>query len=1070
MRKKLLAPHSWRLVALLFLQCIRGCWQSGAGAWVPGSPRFHSSEPGGTTLEGAERIDAGTPEMRAGVSGMSRTRWPVLATRGGRCLRLRGGAIMHNDQKVVAAAKLAKKAKSAVKIQKWQDRYAAKHPVLLANATEESDSMPLDSEWFKDDEDEFAISDVVFKAKREARAKLTASLSSNPPPRKEESEREDSEGFGREGGAGLEKPDAKEAAAAAAAAEQEADWLRTKTGPHTEWEAALFDGVDMEGSARGHEADEDALEVELEKMLEGLARRVQAGPIYPKSGPAGKGWDKDDHDLHPDQADVMRTYGFHPAQVRSFLDMAKYLDKFVMEQAEEELNDPSKNPDQLPQHYKLFQDASKAIDAAFEDKGDALKKFMRDRGFDDQAATDWQSNKGEGPPASKKKNKAGPCGGTKSTRKTDPVAEDLEARRRRWEAQARFIEGLQPEELNVRGKVTGMGGAMAIIVNKNIFVPTLVLPRPGEWEHGRKVQKGDRVSMDLARVTARRQAGMDFGKCEYVATRVTLRELRDAAGAGRWEAGGDVSMQDVSNDEGEDGARPGEEEEEEGTGGDEPQTWDGEGFNKWRRAGMKKAEVDLEGLAIDAIDMEKLEAIAAKEGAQARREDQEAGETAAFRGKFSMLKTDGDLVPGPGDPPPDVTPELKALLLQVRGRGAPPDEDHLLQGTDAERALANLEKTGLGNDVGGSLDDGQEDGELKAWKGKPEKPPHAKKGDLVRSKRVWGKDKMGDLLEVEARMWGLEPGWEDKQGWDEETNDPPWYMCGDLDPDVRQGRRERARLLKEGNNSYSRFENLGRQICGEIIPEFIHPDEIVKDWAELDLIGCAWAGETARVRRLLLETPVSPDCIDSEGVNSTAMHRAAAKGHLYIVRALIAAGADVDAKDVFRETPLRLAALNAHDEILRVLLAAGADPAIANVDGMTALDTAKEMDEHGAYVFTEDPSPRHRSTLALLQEWERAVRQEAQPEQGPDASPDDAVLDREGRMALAAKLYGKGRVVVPNELREETAIDYRFKAAAPEPTEDEERRKTVRDARAFQRAMARVLALPKGEDGEIKPE
>ena len=33
-------------------------------------------------------------------------------------------------------------------------------------------------------------------------------------------------------------------------------------------------------------------------------------------------------------------------------------------------------------------------------------------------------------------------------------------------------------------------------------------------------------------------------------------------------------------------------------------------------------------------------------------------------------------------------------------------------------------------------------------------------GEIVKPKRVWGKDKMGDLTEVEARMWGLEPGWE----------------------------------------------------------------------------------------------------------------------------------------------------------------------------------------------------------------------------------------------------------------------------------------------------------------------
>ena len=108
MRPTLRALHSWRLAALLVLCCMQGCWQSGAEAWGIGSSRFPASEHGGKTLHGVGWLDAGSPEICSGMSGTSRVRWPVLATRG-TCLRLRGGAIMHNDQKVLAEAKKAKK-------------------------------------------------------------------------------------------------------------------------------------------------------------------------------------------------------------------------------------------------------------------------------------------------------------------------------------------------------------------------------------------------------------------------------------------------------------------------------------------------------------------------------------------------------------------------------------------------------------------------------------------------------------------------------------------------------------------------------------------------------------------------------------------------------------------------------------------------------------------------------------------------------------------------------------------------------------------------------------------------
>jgi uncharacterized protein len=58
------------------------------------------------------------------------------------------------------------------------------------------------------------------------------------------------------------------------------------------------------------------------------------------------------------------------------------------------------------------------------------------------------------------------------------------------------------------------------------------------------------------------------------------------------------------------------------------------------------------------------------------------------------------------------------------------------------------------------------------------------------------------------------------------------------------------------------------------------------------------------------------------------------------VRKLLAAGADPDARDEDRCTPLMMATVEADVEIAHFLLQAGADPNLADDDGWTALDVA----------------------------------------------------------------------------------------------------------------------------------
>ena len=57
----------------------------------------------------------------------------------------------------------------------------------------------------------------------------------------------------------------------------------------------------------------------------------------------------------------------------------------------------------------------------------------------------------------------------------------------------------------------------------------------------------------------------------------------------------------------------------------------------------------------------------------------------------------------------------------------------------------------------------------------------------------------------------------------------------------------------------------------------------------------------------------------------TALHRAAGRGRVAVVEALIAAGADIGAATTGGETPLGAAVVSGHTEVVRQLLAAGAD-------------------------------------------------------------------------------------------------------------------------------------------------
>jgi len=73
----------------------------------------------------------------------------------------------------------------------------------------------------------------------------------------------------------------------------------------------------------------------------------------------------------------------------------------------------------------------------------------------------------------------------------------------------------------------------------------------------------------------------------------------------------------------------------------------------------------------------------------------------------------------------------------------------------------------------------------------------------------------------------------------------------------------------------------------------------------------------------------------------TPLHAAIRFGHATAAQQLIAAGADVNARDVMRWTPLHFAAAQGNLDCIRVLVAARADRSATTPDGETPLDLAK---------------------------------------------------------------------------------------------------------------------------------
>ena len=94
--------------------------------------------------------------------------------------------------------------------------------------------------------------------------------------------------------------------------------------------------------------------------------------------------------------------------------------------------------------------------------------------------------------------------------------------------------------------------------------------------------------------------------------------------------------------------------------------------------------------------------------------------------------------------------------------------------------------------------------------------------------------------------------------------------------------------------------------------------------------------------RILLDAGASVATVAQNEMRVQPLHSAAAGHQIDICRLLLAAGANVDARQAGGFTPLHEAAQNGDPEMVELFLSAGADPLITTDDGKTAAELAEE--------------------------------------------------------------------------------------------------------------------------------
>lgn len=143
---------------------------------------------------------------------------------------------------------------------------------------------------------------------------------------------------------------------------------------------------------------------------------------------------------------------------------------------------------------------------------------------------------------------------------------------------------------------------------------------------------------------------------------------------------------------------------------------------------------------------------------------------------------------------------------------------------------------------------------------------------------------------------------------------------------------------------------------------------------KLDVFNACVAGDTKRVMEEVGSNPAVLQAQSSDGW--TPLHLAAFFGQVELAKALIDAGANVDARssNAMKNTPLHAAAAGAQTALVELLLKRGADPNATQEGGWTALHSAaqagnREMVEvllaNGAHVNARAANNQSPLDLAL---------------------------------------------------------------------------------------------------------
>jgi uncharacterized protein len=132
------------------------------------------------------------------------------------------------------------------------------------------------------------------------------------------------------------------------------------------------------------------------------------------------------------------------------------------------------------------------------------------------------------------------------------------------------------------------------------------------------------------------------------------------------------------------------------------------------------------------------------------------------------------------------------------------------------------------------------------------------------------------------------------------------------------------------------------------------------------MLDAAFWGDLPKVQALLERDP-GLACATSDGehyeVGATALHLACSGGHAGVVRALVAAGVEVNA--MARDgSPLSIAVWEGHIELVEFLLAHGGDPRLRAPNGETALHVAayKGNEAAGALLIARGADVNARTT------------------------------------------------------------------------------------------------------------